>query len=96
MGVDILLTITFNSELAELSPKEYFQNILINKLNTRIVCVGYDFTFGKNRAGNVRVLLELAEQFDIDTEILEPQKIDDHVVSSTRIRELITNISDSI
>ncbi len=89
LNVDALLTLRFDAHLAALTPEDYFQYILLEKLCTRVICVGYDFTFGKNRAGNVRVLLEMAERYDVDTRILEPQRIHGHVVSSTRIREFL-------
>ncbi|MBN2012289.1 bifunctional riboflavin kinase/FAD synthetase [candidate division KSB1 bacterium] len=89
LNIDAMLTLMFNADLAQLSPEQYFQDILLDKLNARMICVGYDFTFGKNRKGNIRVLLELAEQHDVDIHILQPQKVEGHVVSSTRIREFL-------
>jgi len=89
LGVDALITLTFNRELANLSPEEYFTSILLKKLNAKLICVGYDFTFGKNRKGNVRVLIELSEKYSIEATILPPQRISGQVVSSTKIREFL-------
>lgn len=91
LGADALLTLTFDERLAQLNPEEYVQNILLEKLNAKVVWVGYDFTFGRNRSGNVRQLIELGEQYGFQTYILEPQRIEGIVVSSTRIREFLTN-----
>ena len=89
LGIDALLTLGFNDKLAALSPEEYVKTILVKKLNPREVWIGYDFTFGKNRKGNARVMIELAEKYGFQANILQPQRIASTVISSTRIREYL-------
>ncbi len=89
LGVDALLTLSFDTGLANMEPGEFVEDILIDKLHARIIWIGYDFTFGINRSGNVRSLIELGENHAFRTNVLNPQRIVDLVVSSTKIRELI-------
>ena len=49
--VDACVVATFDATLAARSPSEFVDEILVAELNARAVCVGYDFTFGKGRAG---------------------------------------------
>jgi riboflavin kinase / FMN adenylyltransferase len=91
LGVDYMLILNFDEWLARLTPEEYVKEILIQKLNTRIIWIGYDFTFGRNRKGNVRLLVELGEKYGFKTNVLSPLRIADTVVSSTKIREFIMN-----
>jgi len=89
LGVDAILTLSFDEKLANLTPEEYVKQILIDKLNVNTIWVGYDFTFGKNRKGNVRSLIEIGEKSGFKTRILSPQRDHDIVISSTKIRELL-------
>jgi len=89
LKVDALLTLSFNRQLASLTPEEYVKYIILDKLNAKVVWIGYDFNFGKNRSGNARILIELAEKFGFQANILEPQRMGDTVVSSTKIREYL-------
>ena len=58
-GADAVLEQRFDAAFAALSPAEFVERVLVDGLKARAVCVGYDFTFGKGRAGDVRVLREL-------------------------------------
>jgi riboflavin kinase/FMN adenylyltransferase len=91
LNVDVFVTLTFNKELAKLTPEQYVKSILIEKLKTKIVWIGYDFTYGQNRSGHARSLIEFGERFGFRANVLEPQRIEGTVVSSTKIRELLTD-----
>lgn len=58
-GADAVLELRFDAAFAALSPVEFVERVLLAGLKAQAVCVGYDFTFGKGRAGDVRVLREL-------------------------------------
>ncbi len=89
LGVDAILTLKFDKELASLKADEYVKKILLNKLNAQIVWIGYDFTFGYQRRGTPRILVELGEKLHFQARVLSPQRSGDIVVSSTKIREFI-------
>ncbi len=89
LGVETIYSINFNENLMKLQPEEFVKNILIDKLNTKLVVVGFDYRFGHKASGDVEALKELAIKYGFKVMVLEPVYIDDILVSSTKIRELI-------
>lgn len=89
LGVDVLLSLLFDKSIMSLSPEEFIKDILIEKLNVKAIFVGTDYRFGYKAQGNAQLLLELGKNHGLYVEIIEPLYIDDELVSSTRIRELI-------
>lgn len=88
MGVQVCLELPFDRPLAALTPEEFVQQTLV-PLRTRQLVVGYDFTLGKGRAGTAEVLAALGRTHGFEVEQLAPVILQDAVVSSTRIRDLI-------
>ena len=74
--------------IRELSPEEFVERILVQRLNTKRIVAGVDFQFGKNRTGTVALLMWLGDEYGYEPEILD-LVIEDGVVSSSRIRGLI-------
>ena len=89
IGVDLVLMLEFTHELAALEPEEFVKTILVDSLNMKELVVGYDYAFGKGRKGNFELLSALAEKFGYGIERLKPVMINNAIVSSTRIRDLI-------
>lgn len=89
LGVSWLLCLEFNQKLAGMSPEEFVQTILVDGLKVRELIIGYDYAFGKGRKGNYQVLSELGRQWNFSVEQLEPVMIDQAIVSSTRIRDMV-------
>ena len=81
----------FDRDLAGLSPDGAFaRDILAGALGARRIVVGYDFTFGKKRAGNTaKMLRDLGRELGFDVEAVEPVTVDGLVASSTRVRAFI-------
>jgi riboflavin kinase/FMN adenylyltransferase len=88
-GVDLLVAVTFTPELAGTLPRDFVKTYLIDRLQTRYVCVGFDFAFGKARAGSPETLRALGEEFHFAVEVVSPMTLDGRVVSSTAIRSLL-------
>jgi riboflavin kinase/FMN adenylyltransferase len=88
-GIDYLLCLKFDRDLAGLYAEEFVQSILINRLNTQHLVIGDDFRFGKNRSGNFQFLLDAGEKFGFSVQNTETLIIDGARVSSTRIRDCI-------
>lgn len=65
LGVEILYLIHFTEEVANLSPEQFFQEVLLNKLECQSLIVGADFHIGKNRAGNTKVIEKLCETHSV-------------------------------
>ena len=88
LGVPFVLELPFTRELASLDAGTFVQTIL-EPMHLRRLVVGYDFTLGRNRGGQVTVLRELGALTGFTVEQLEPVLVDGTVVSSTSLRGLI-------
>lgn len=89
LGIDHLLCLEFNQELASMSPEDFVRRILVEGLHVRELVIGYDYAFGKGRGGNYSLLTRLGQQWGFGVEQLEPVMVDQAIVSSTRIRDLV-------
>lgn len=90
-GINYLIILEFNHELASLSPEEFVCNILIKKLGARTVFAGYDHQFGKNKSGNKQTLKEVSCKHNLDIKEIDALRYEDKIISSSAIRELIEN-----
>ena len=89
MGFDAVVMVPFNDALRQLPPNEFVQSILLDKLNTTFVSVGYDHRFGLNREGDAAYLKTAGEQHGFRVDVINPVMIDNQIVSSTLIRKLL-------
>lgn len=90
MNVDILLCLRFDKALAALSAEEFVRDILVAQLGMRAIVVGHDFRFGAKRQGDYQLLQSMASQYHFTTHVSEAVKKEQWVVSSTRVREALT------
>lgn len=88
-GIDYLIKIPFTEEFSKLTSEEFIKNILIDKLSTKILVIGYDHRFGRNREGSFDFLKANEKAFGFAIEEIPKQEIDDMGVSSTKIREAL-------
>jgi len=79
----------FNSNFANFSAENFINNILINSLNVKYLIIGYDFTFGKNREGNLQLLEQFAKKHEFNIIKLEAYKNNGEIYSSSLIRNFI-------
>ncbi|WP_027179125.1 bifunctional riboflavin kinase/FAD synthetase [Maridesulfovibrio bastinii] len=84
-----ILMLPFDREMAALSPEEFIYKYLVQHLSIKELVVGYDYALGKGRAGNYEVISELGRKYGYGVERLDPVIINDAVVSSTRIRDMV-------
>jgi riboflavin kinase/FMN adenylyltransferase len=88
-GMDACILEPFTRELADLSPDAFLQSILVEILGARHIVVGYDFTYGRDRAGTTESLRAFGAAHGIGVDVIEPVEAGGVVVSSTRVRELV-------
>lgn len=86
-GVDYLVVIPFSSEFAAIQAREFVSEILVGQIGMKKLIVGYDYSFGRNREGNVQLLADMADELDYELEVLGPIGKSDVVYSSTGIRK---------
>ena len=91
-GIDVLICVPFTLEFAAVSAKEFVEDILLARIGMKAIVVGKDYTFGKNRKGNVKLLQTYAKNYGFEVIvadwILTLNKSPDRI-SSTRTRELV-------
>jgi len=87
--VDRTVTARF-PEIRTLTPEEFIADILVGELNGGTVIIGEGFRFGKGRKGDIGTLISLAPRYGYRVEAVPPVTIDQRVVSSTLIRQLIS------
>lgn len=90
LGVEVLYELTFNTGLAALSPREFAQRVLADGFGLRHVIVGNDFCFGKGRAGTAADLQTFGTEMGFGVTIAPLVAQSDTTVSSTAIRQALT------
>ena len=91
IGVDQLYELPFDRTLATLTPEAFARDVLADGLGISHVVVGSDFCFGKGRAGTAADLRALGETLGFDVTIAPLIALDGIVVSSTAIRQALTD-----
>ena len=89
-GVDIVVALSFNRELAKLSARQ-FVSLLQKHLKMRGLVIGPDFTLGRDREGDAALLRSLGEEMGFSVTIVAPKTIDGEVASSTVIRQALAD-----
>lgn len=90
LGVDNLLCINFTKDFAQTTSEEFVKKYLVEPINPRLVIIGYDHHFGKDRKGNLEFLKEMGAKYNFEVEKIGMQDIEKTAVSSSKIREAIS------
>ena len=85
-GIDHLIVLPFTPEFSQMSSVDFIQQILVDKIQTKCLVIGYDHKFGKNREGSFDYLQAHSEELGFAIEEISRQDIDDMGVSSSKIR----------
>jgi riboflavin kinase/FMN adenylyltransferase len=88
-GIEIVLCIEFSLKFSEMVPSEFIESILVGKIGVKKVIIGYNYHFGKRQMGDARTLKEAGQLFRFDVEVVEPLRVGQTIVSSSKIRTLI-------
>lgn len=88
-GVQHLLRIPFTKEFSQLSSEDFITKILVEKIGTKKLVIGYDHHFGKNREGSFEQLKLNGPKYGFDVEEISKQDVDHVTVSSTTIRKAL-------
>jgi riboflavin kinase/FMN adenylyltransferase len=88
IGIEHVLILPFTREFADTSPAQFIRT-LASSCELREICVGHEWCFGKDRAGNLALMAELGEQLGFDGVGVPAVTIDGEAVSSTVIRRSI-------
>lgn len=88
-GVQHLVRIPFTKEFSQLSSEDFINDILVRKIGTRKLVIGYDHHFGRNREGSFEQLKLNASRYGFAVEEIPRQDVDHVGVSSTKIRKAL-------
>jgi riboflavin kinase / FMN adenylyltransferase len=89
LGVRHLLMIAFDRRFATTEPEDFVQQLVQNSRPLREICVGHEWSFGKNRRGNLQLLTKLGANFDFNVVGIRPVTVNGEIVSSTTIRRAV-------
>jgi riboflavin kinase / FMN adenylyltransferase len=91
MGLDNLVVHPFDKKFSNLSAEEFVKTILVDSFNIKKIIIGYDHRFGNNRSANIDDLISFGKKYDFEVEQISAKEIDSVSVSSTKIRDAITD-----
>ncbi len=88
-GIDHLVVLEFTREFSRITSLDYVRNILVSKLGTMKLVMGYDHHFGRNREGTLAHLREFGPVYGFEVEEIPAHDVDAVAVSSTKIRKAL-------
>lgn len=86
LGIDYLIYEDFNLDFSKMEPEEFVKNILVDKLHINALVMGENSTFGKDRKGNVSVMMEFSKKYNFKLNVVKLVTENGNVISSTLIR----------
>ncbi|MGB4739272.1 MAG: bifunctional riboflavin kinase/FAD synthetase [Fuerstiella sp.] len=89
-GADEVVVLHVDNDLLGMDPQTFFKQVVIHQLEATGVVEGPDFRFGKDRLGDTTVLKQLCEQNGLRLQVISAVRHDAEMISSTRIRSLIS------
>ena len=93
-GIDVLICVPFTLEFAALSAEQFVRDLLVQKIGIKAIVVGEDYSFGKNREGNIDLLKSYGPKYGFEVIVAgwikSPRALAQRI-SSTKIRELVTD-----
>jgi riboflavin kinase/FMN adenylyltransferase len=90
-GLDHLLVVPFSRRFSRMHATDYVREVLVGAIGVRAVVIGYDHRFGRNREGDIHLLHQLGERFDIRVEEIPAKEVDHITVSSTKVRHALAD-----
>jgi riboflavin kinase/FMN adenylyltransferase len=90
LGVDHLIITPFSRDFSNQTAEAYIRDVLVNRIGTRKIIIGYDHRFGKDREGGLADLQKAAPVYSFEVIEIPEQDINHVAVSSTRIREALS------
>ncbi|MFT6716192.1 MAG: riboflavin kinase/FMN adenylyltransferase [Saprospiraceae bacterium] len=90
-GVDNLVIVPFTKAFSRLSSLDFVREVLVGKLTTKKLVIGYDHHFGRNREGSFKHLVEYGPTYGFDVEEIPAKDVDKVNISSTKIRKALND-----
>jgi len=90
-GIDATIVIPFDHKFSGMSAREFVEVLLVEKIGAKAIVVGHDYRFGHGREGDIAFLKQLGEQYGFQVQTVSGLRVNDTVVSSTAIRQMIVS-----
>lgn len=88
-GINMVICADFTRQFADQRPRDFAKDILVDLIGVREIVVGFDYAFGRGREGTIPYLKKMGEEFNFKVHVIDPIKLNGHLVSSSHVRELI-------
>ncbi|WP_292901033.1 bifunctional riboflavin kinase/FAD synthetase [Nonlabens sp.] len=95
-GIENVVIHPFSLIFSRTTAIDYVKDILVDRLNAKVVVIGYDHRFGINRSASIKELKEYAREFDFEVVEISKKEVEEVTVSSTKIRATLENGSIEI
>lgn len=92
VGLDVLICVPFTRKFADLTAEQFVEDLLVKKIGTSAIVVGKDYTYGKNREGNLETLQAHAARLNLKVIVVDEIPLastETDRISSTKIRDLV-------
>lgn len=89
-GIENLVIHPFNESFSRLTAEDFVSSILVDQFHIQKIIIGHDHRFGRNRTADINDLIAFGEQYGFEVEQISAQEIKDVSVSSTKIRNALT------
>jgi riboflavin kinase/FMN adenylyltransferase len=89
-NADQVAVLKFNEKFAAMSPEDFVKDVLVSQLSASTIIVGKNFTYGHKAAGNVESLIKDGLRFNFTVDVQDLQSGEGEIISSSRIRNLVT------
>jgi riboflavin kinase / FMN adenylyltransferase len=89
-GINAVAVVRFTPALSQWDPETFVRTVLVDWLRVSEVWVGANFLFGHDRSGNFSTLRTLGQRYGFRADKIDPVRYKEVVVSSTRVRRLVS------
>ena len=89
-GVDNVVVVPFSRDFSEQSAESYISDFLVRNFHPAHIVIGYDHKFGRNREGDFALLEKYQQEYNYHLEAIPKEMLDDIAISSTKIRQSLT------
>ncbi|MCP4744925.1 MAG: bifunctional riboflavin kinase/FAD synthetase [Desulfobacteraceae bacterium] len=93
-GIQVLIIVPFTKDFATLGAHEFIKSLLVEKIGMKAIVVGKDYTFGRNKEGDLNLLREISNKLNFDIILVDWIQASNGLnrrISSTKVRELVMN-----
>jgi len=91
LGIQNLVIHPFDETFSRLTAHEFVKTVLVDRFHIQKIIIGHDHRFGRNRTANIDDLIAFGKQYDFEVEQISVQEIQDISISSTKIRNALTD-----